>query len=348
MTRPTLFRATQVLFVQLALVLPASALAGEGAVSEILYFLEDDGRHALVYTTVRSDSSAYEIRLPASSATNEADQEFLYIFPEEHEWQGEDRDDVRTLKLRTGDFATLRRVDLASGDTLSRAESGNFSFTTPAGLLDRNRRGIWNSPDGFDRIAYTWVFPGAFEPVTYTANQPGTWSRRGNSVTYYGTDVNDLMFNITYRSRLNELYDELSDMFGKEDKINVKEDGDEVRVSIEATLLYPSGVAALSPDGRKVLKRVSNTLKKNDQVRIMVEGHTDSDRIVGSLAKKFPTNWELSSARSINVIRYLVSLGVDEERFESRAFSSTKPLSPNDTAEGKSKNRRIELVLAQN
>jgi len=183
--------------------------------------------------------------------------------------------------------------------------------------------------------------------VSYESNQPGEWVRRFNTVTYYGQGVNDLVFKITYRSRLNELYEQMKKMFGDEDKINVTEDAEGVRVSIEATLLYPSGVAELSTKGREVLERASGTLKQHDSVRVIVEGHTDSDRIGGELAQRYPTNWELSAARSVNVIRYLASLGIAESRFESRAFSSTRPVASNDSSDGKAKNRRIEILLAR-
>ena len=136
-------------------------------------------------------------------------------------------------------------------------------------------------------------------------------------------------------------------MFGDEDKIDVTEDADGVRVSIEATLLYPSGVADLSTKGKEALRRVSGTVKKHQSVRVIVEGHTDTDRIGGQLVKRYPTNWELSAARSVNVIRYLSGRGISESRFEGRAFSSTRPVAPNDSSEGKAKNRRIELLLAR-
>ena len=91
----------------------------------------------------------------------------------------------------------------------------------------------------------------------------------------------------------------------------------------------------MSAKGREVLQRASGTLKQHKAVRVIVEGHTDSDRIGGELAQRYPTNWELSAARSVNVIRYLASLGVDESRFEGRAFSSMRPVASNDSPEAR-------------
>jgi chemotaxis protein MotB len=328
--------------------LPLSAVAEEGAVAELIYFLEDSGRNALVYTTVRSEYSGYELRLPAAASDTSKQERFFYIYPEKHEWVRTDEAGYELLKLPKGDFATLRRVDLNDGRTLQVDESGTYSFTTPTTTAGGpgSHQGIWNSPDGFRQITYTWVFPEVFEPVSYESSQPGEWVRRYNTITYYGKDVNDLTFKIVYRSRLNELYAQMKKMFGDEEKVDVSEGADGVRVSIEATLLYPSGVADLSAKGREVLGRAAKTLRKHPAVRVIVEGHTDTDRIGKTLAKRYPTNWELSAARSINVIRYLSGLGIAESRLEGRAFSSTRPVDDNDSAEGKAKNRRIELLLA--
>lgn len=342
-------RSRRNLFLILLTWLPLSVNAEDGVVAELIYFLEDNGRNALVYTTARSDYAGYGLQVPAFESDSAKEERFLYIYPEEHQWKRAEQPGYEVLTLPKGDFATLRRVDLNRRQTLEVDEAGMHTFTTPAESAggSKGHKGIWNSPSGFKQIAYTWVFPEVFEPVSYESNQPGEWVRRYNTVTYYGKDVNDLVFKMTYRSRLSELYDQLKRMFGDEDMIGVSEDAEGVRLSIEATLLYPSGIAELSAKGRGLLERVSGTLNKHQSVRVIVEGHTDTDRIGGELAQRYPTNWELSAARSVNVIRYLIGRGVAESRFEGRAFSSTRPVASNDSSEGKAKNRRIELLLAR-
>ena len=336
-------------FLMMLVLLPLRVAAESGATTEIIFFVEDNGQNALVYTTARSDFSGYGIQLPATGSDLADQDRFLYIHPEEHEWNRSEQTGHQVLSLPKGDFATLRRVDLSRGQTLQVGEDGVHRFVTPtaSGGGAEGHQGIWNSPGGFERITYTWVFPEVFEPVSYESNQPGEWVRRYNTVTYYGKDVNDLVFTMTYRSRLNELYGKLKKMFGDEDKIDVTEDEEGIRLSIEATLLYPSGVAELSSQGQGVLGRVAGALKEHRTVRVIVEGHTDTDRIGGALVQRYPTNWELSAARSINVIRYLIGRGIEETRMEGRAFSYTRPVADNKSAEGKSKNRRIEILLAR-
>lgn len=337
------------LFLMVLILLPLRVVAESGAVAELIFFVEDNGSNALVYTTARSGFSGYSLQVPATGSDLADQDRYLYIHPEEHEWNRSEKAGYQMLTLPEGDFATLRRVELNRGQTLQVGEDGVHTFVTPtaSGGDADGHKGIWNSPGGFEKVTYTWVFPEVFEPVSYESNQPGEWVRRYNTVTYYGKDVNDLVFTMTYRSRLNELYGKLKKMFGDEDKIDVTEDADGIRLSIEATLLYPSGVAELSSNGRGVLSRVSGALQDHESVRIIVEGHTDTDRIGGMLAERYPTNWELSAARSINVIRYLAGRGIAESRLEGRSFSSTRPVADNDSADGKSKNRRIEILLSK-
>jgi chemotaxis protein MotB len=78
---------------------------------------------------------------------------------------------------------------------------------------------------------------------------------------------------------------------------------------------------------------------------IRVEGHTDNAPIGGNLAKKYPTNWELSAARALNVVRYLEKQGIDPHILSAVAFGEHRPAAPNDTPEGRTKNRRIAIVL---
>ena len=113
-------------------------------------------------------------------------------------------------------------------------------------------------------------------------------------------------------------------------------------------MLYPSGIATLSDRGKSVLSEVAEALKNRKNMNIIVEGHTDNVQISLKLVSTFATNWELASARSINIVHFLVEKGIEESRFESRAFSFQRPIASNDTVEGKAKNRRIELLIEEN
>ncbi len=129
-------------------------------------------------------------------------------------------------------------------------------------------------------------------------------------------------------------------------QVEVEQVRDRLRVHMVDEILFDSGEATLKPAGVAVLKKVGSILKKTENRTIEVQGHTDNVPIRGALAKRFPTNWELSAARATNVARFLQDeAGLDPARLSATADSEYKPKAPNDTEEGRRQNRRIEILL---
>jgi len=111
-------------------------------------------------------------------------------------------------------------------------------------------------------------------------------------------------------------------------------------------VLFDSGSAEIKPGSLDILKSVAEMLNREEfsNRQIKVEGHTDSDQIIRS--SKFPTNWELSSARATNVLRYLVEVeNIEGNRVSSSGYSYYRPILPNDSPENKAKNRRVDIVI---
>lgn len=149
--------------------------------------------------------------------------------------------------------------------------------------------------------------------------------------------------------RLKNAYDELvADMEKEieEGQIQITQLADRLSVSMVDRILFPSGKAEITPDGLKVLERVGNILKNTEDKIIRVEGHTDNVAIQAKLQEQFPTNWELSAARAINVVRFLQDeIGVDAVRLQAIGMSEYHPVASNKTSAGRSQNRRIEIIL---
>ena len=123
---------------------------------------------------------------------------------------------------------------------------------------------------------------------------------------------------------------------------------DRLSVSMVDKILFPSGRAEITPEGLKVLERVGKVLKNTKNKIIRVEGHTDNVPILpGSKLKEiYPTNWELSSARATNVVRFLQEkVEIEPTRLRSVGMSEYHPVASNETPEGNSQNRRIEITL---
>jgi chemotaxis protein MotB len=114
-------------------------------------------------------------------------------------------------------------------------------------------------------------------------------------------------------------------------------------VKLRDKILFTPGSAAVNKDGRSALDAVADAFKGLQGKNVIVTGYTDNVP-VGSRTR-FKDNWELSTARAISVVKYLESKGVDPRMLGAAGFSEFRPLVANDTDEGRSQNRRIEVVL---
>lgn len=127
----------------------------------------------------------------------------------------------------------------------------------------------------------------------------------------------------------------------RENLVIVRRHGMWVEVELRTDILFPSGVARLSPDSGAVLRRLAASLKPFPNP-IRVEGHTDNRPIN---TKEFPSNWELSSARAATVVHLLMEEGVDPARLAVIGLAEYRPAQSNDTPEGRNANRRVLLVI---
>lgn len=164
-------------------------------------------------------------------------------------------------------------------------------------------------------------------------------------------DLGDRL-NVELARKVNELERYRSDFFGRLRKIIgdnpvIRIEGD--RFLLQAELLFPSGTAELGERGRVQLKQVAALLQQlipsipGDLPWILrVDGHTDR---VPIHSEKFASNWELSMARAVSVVRYLAEQGIPEERMVAAGFSKFHPIDLADTEEAYRKNRRIEIKL---
>ena len=115
-----------------------------------------------------------------------------------------------------------------------------------------------------------------------------------------------------------------------------------IKVSASDSLFFDLGKADIKPDGIEFLRNFADVIK-NAKSHIQIEGHTDSFPIHSSA---FPTNWELSAIRAVNIARFLIEeTGMEPERFTVVGHSLYRPAVPNSTSENKAKNRRVEIFI---
>ena len=116
-----------------------------------------------------------------------------------------------------------------------------------------------------------------------------------------------------------------------------------VYVSLQESLLFPSGSATVNPRGKEALGKLAQALNTNPDITVQIEGHTDSIPI----RTKFEDNWALSTARSNAIVRILTgTYNVDPVRVTASGRSQFEPIDSNSTPEGRARNRRTEIILS--
>ena len=161
--------------------------------------------------------------------------------------------------------------------------------------------------------------------------------------------------NVALAQRVQELSRYRSDFFGKLREIlgnrpDIRVVGD--RFVFQSEVFFDSGAAVLRPEGRAELDQLATALVELEKKIppginwvLRVDGHTDTRPVTGNLS--FKSNWELSAARAISVVQYLIGKGVSPQRLVAAGFGEFQPIDPGSTEEAFSRNRRIELKLTE-
>lgn len=161
--------------------------------------------------------------------------------------------------------------------------------------------------------------------------------------------------NVALAQRVQELNRYRSDFFGRlreilSDRENIRIVGD--RFVFQSEVLFPSGADVINPAGEEEMQKLAGAildLQREIPPEInwvlRVDGHTDNIPLSGT--GRFRDNWELSSARAISVVKFLIANGVPAERLVAAGFGEFQPLDESDTPEARDRNRRIELKLTE-
>ena len=142
-------------------------------------------------------------------------------------------------------------------------------------------------------------------------------------------------------SDLNEMNKKLKKQF-----VSLQQTKDLLRVTFVNSLLFDSGSARLKEKGLEALLSVAEFLQKQKDKVIRVEGHTDNQPIKGNLLDRYPSNWELSFARAVSIVKFLESNNISPARMSGTGHSFYRPVASNDTGDGRAKNRRTDILLS--
>lgn len=154
------------------------------------------------------------------------------------------------------------------------------------------------------------------------------------------------LFEISDFKESLEVSDEKFIKFLKENNllnaVNIVPSEEGLLIRFKDNILFNSGQSEVTSQGYEVLKQIGEKIKTLDN-DIRIEGYTDD---IPMHTVRFPSNWELSASRAISVVKYFIDdIGIDEKRLSFSGWGERKPIADNDTAEGRSQNRRIEITI---
>ncbi len=151
------------------------------------------------------------------------------------------------------------------------------------------------------------------------------------------------------RSEMEEMERRLSSSLEEQIEQNealIRKAKDLTVIEVGEAALFASGEADLTPKGARLVRQMTAVLSRYPGYHIRVEGHTDALPIGKRLKPKFASNWELSTTRATNVIRYMIyGLKMDPVRLQAVGYAQFRPIASNETAAGRAKNRRIRIVV---
>ena len=124
--------------------------------------------------------------------------------------------------------------------------------------------------------------------------------------------------------------------------VEIIDDERGIAMQLRDNILFETSSSDLREESKEILDKLLTIISPMDNP-ILIEGHTDNRAIKTS---KFPSNWELSADRAVNVVRYFVEVrGQDPKRFSAIGYGEFQPVAPNDSYEGMAKNRRVDILI---
>jgi chemotaxis protein MotB len=128
--------------------------------------------------------------------------------------------------------------------------------------------------------------------------------------------------------------------------LTVEQKNGKVYVSMENKLLFQTGSWAVGSEGRRAVVEVGKVLAQNPDITVLIEGHTDNDKILGNIGGGIESNWDLSTKRATAIVNILAENGgIRKQNLTAAGRGEFAPILSNDSPEGKAKNRRIEIIL---
>lgn len=325
-----------------SILLPFLATVAFAGTSETIFFLGDDLKGAVNYKNVRYDASGTKRMFMGKNFNKKL---VTYARPEGYSWvkiKGEDALQFNDVS----NYAFLQRINNPK-EFMFKAKDKANSYTV---VVDGGRcldKGCLQ-----DENIISVAIPKRFKVSAYVALntendqviEDAEWKVIDGTYTMYAYNVKGayVMFDIEDIAQTGTVFQQVSDSMAQFKDVQTEKQGNLVKVVMPLDDIFTSGSADLKKNGLEWISRLAETLSNTNFLELRVEGHTDNSPISTA---KYPSNWELSTARAANVVRYLTTKGFEPQKLAAIGYGDSRPLVDNNSPEGKMKNRRIEFTI---
>lgn len=278
-------------------------------VREDILYIKPNAQDYLLYSTMRSNFGEFSKVLPKST---DIFKKYLYINPERFRVHSGSKN--KRITFPSGNFALMSEESFTERE-LKVDKEGVFTFRFDSlRRLGGRHYGLSTTVNGYKQLTYVWVLPENYEFVDYSCNKPGKWVKRGNTLAYFGYEVNDVLPKIRFRPvsqvTLENVKSTLYEVNSKGMAVTSNTKG--VQINFRRGVLFPNGTTAISSLGKNILGRLSKTLKTSLKVRLAIAVPVKSGVNAG--------NWMLASARGRMMVEQLINKGIDPARIEINTF----------------------------
>jgi flagellar motor protein MotB len=313
-----------------------------GQTSETVFFLGDDLKSALSYKNIRYDELGNKSMYFGKNFNHSL---ISYARPDGYRWTKVKGEDVLWFDQVTN-YALLQRLNNPKDFLIKNKDKPN-TYTV---LVDGGE--CLNKGCSQDENIISVAIPKRFKVSAYVAMDNETekplenaeWKVIDGTYTMYAYNLKGayVLFDIEDIAQTGTVYQQVTDSMAKYKEVETEKKGNLVKVVMPLDDIFESGSAALKPNGYKWITTLAESVSQTNFLELRVEGHTDNAPIN---SPKFPSNWELSTARAANVVRYLVSKNFDPTKLAAVGYGDSRPLVDNNSPENKMKNRRIEFTI---
>ncbi|ARU57556.1 flagellar motor protein MotD [Oleiphilus messinensis] len=242
----------------------------------------------------------------------------------------EEHDSKERWLVSYADFITLLFAFFVVMYSISSVNEGKYK------VLSQTLEGVFNA----SQRSITPIEVG--DKVSYSSSQAEDNNINPIHIAPRGADSNVNTEVNTFQEITDKISSSLEVLISN-GLVTVNENDQWIEISLDSGILFQSGDAEPVDDAFPVIEKIARTLSGAENA-ILVEGFTDN---VPIKTRKYPTNWELSSARAATVVRMLQMEGVDPKRLAAIGYSEHQPIATNSSADGRRKNRRVVLLISR-